>query len=96
MGPLYALLVTIVLSSGPHSEFRCDELSSFGTDDGEGDPGGWVAGDSRGHVVIEADPMVMFCEARAPGYNQWFGFVTVRKDTKRIDITLTKKPTGAK
>lgn len=94
--PLSALLVVLILSSGAHSELRCDGLSAYASDDGEGDPGAWVPSDSRGHIVVETDPTIMFCEARAPGYYQWFGMINFRKDTKRIEITLTKKPVEAK
>ncbi len=89
--PLYALLVVVILSSGAHSEFRCNGLAAFGSDDGEGDLGAWVPGDSRGHVVVETDPAIMVCEARAPGYETWAGSVNFRKDTKYVNITLTRK-----
>ncbi len=86
--PLYALLVVVILSSGAHSEFRCNGLAAFGSDDGEGDLGAWVPSDSRGHVVVETDPAVMFCEARGPKHKTWAGFVNFRKDAKYVTIEL--------
>lgn len=94
--PLWALLIVVILSSGKHSEFRCDGIAAFGSDDGSGEEGAWLASDSAGHVIIETDDFLTFCEARAPGYYQWFGMVHFQKDQKRIEITLTKKPAEAK
>lgn len=94
--PFYALLIVVVLSSGAHSEFRCDGLNVFADDDGSYEQGDWVPGDSAGHVIVETDEQLTFCEAKAPGYYQWFGMIHFRKEQRRIEIKLTKKPAEAK
>ena len=91
MGPLFLILVQLVMASGAkpkQADMSCLELATYGTDDGEGIIGGSFPADSRGRFVLIGDADTYHCTAKAKNSKVWVGEFKVTKDRELIVLTL--------
>lgn len=88
------VLMTILIMCGtsgvPRARMVCDDVITYGADDGSGTRNGTMEADMRGAIVFENEPGAIGCEVWKDGYQPWLGVVEIDKAHRRIVIQLKK------